>query len=113
MWVSDSGGERGPGAGAAWWEPAGLWEAKSLGLPCPGSVWCLLSPEGVTILGKECRPGRLQLWGLPPLEVAENLPEVVQVSWPCQDQKDLLEHDGNCWVAGWLTQFPHPAFPGG
>lgn len=113
MCASDSGEEQGPGAGAAWWEPAGFWEAKSPGLPCPGSVWYWLSPGDAAILGKECQPEQLLLWGFPPPEVVENLPEVVQASWPRRDQKDLLEdHDGNCWVGDWLTQCPHPGFSG-
>lgn len=77
MWASDSGTEQGPGAGAAWWEPASFWESESWGPPCPGSVGYLLSPGDVAFLGKVCRPGQLPLWGHPP-QVLESLPEVVQ-----------------------------------
>lgn len=114
MWASDSAGERGPEAGAALWEPAGFWKAKSLGLPRPGSVRYFLGPGDVTLLGKECGPGQLLLRGLRPLEVVETLPEMAQASWPHPVGKAVLgDPDGNGGVADWLTQFPRPGFSGG
>ena len=105
--------EQGPGAGAAWWEPAGFWEAESQVPPYPASAGYLLSPGDVAFLGKVCRPGQLPLWGRPPREVVESLPEVVQAS-PRQGRRDLWEdHGGSCRPAGWPTWFPPPGFPGG